>query len=90
MDTLEWFGLLIFLVIVTLLFFAAFGGSKLSDSSVEEYLSRLMKEDEKRGPQKEMQILWFAYNSEAHERFLFRFGQTKETLGMQGMQRHLV
>ncbi len=50
MDTLEWFGLIVFLIIVTLLFFAAFGGSKLSDSSVEEYLARLMKEDEKRGP----------------------------------------
>jgi len=50
MDTLEWFGLIIFLGIVTLLFFAAFGGSKLTDASVEEYLSRLMKEDEKNGP----------------------------------------
>ncbi|QDP51940.1 MAG: hypothetical protein GOVbin4206_107 [Prokaryotic dsDNA virus sp.] len=50
MTTLEWFGLIIFLIIVTLLFFAAFGGSKLSDSTVEEYLARLMKEDEKRGP----------------------------------------
>tara|TARA_R100000781_G_scaffold66120_1_gene41571 strand:+ start:309 stop:461 length:153 start_codon:yes stop_codon:yes gene_type:complete len=50
MDTLEWFGLIIFLVIVTLLFFAAFGGSQLTDSSVEDYLARLMKEDENDGP----------------------------------------
>ena len=50
MGTIEWFGLIIFLIIVTLLFFAAFGGTKLSDASVEEYLARLMKEDEKRGP----------------------------------------
>jgi hypothetical protein len=50
MDTLEWFGLIIFLTIVTLLFFAAFGGSTLTDSTVEEYLERLMKEDERNGP----------------------------------------
>ena len=50
MTTMEWLGLILFLVIVTLLFFAAFGGSKLQDATVEEYLSRLMKEDGKRDP----------------------------------------
>jgi len=50
MTTMEWLGLILFLIIVTLLFFAAFGGSKLQDSTVEEYLSRLMKEEGKRGP----------------------------------------
>jgi Fe2+ transport system protein B len=50
MSTAEWFGLIIFLVVVTLLFFAAFGGSTLTDSTVEEYLERLMKEDDQNGP----------------------------------------
>lgn len=44
METIDWFGLLFFIIIVTLLFFAAFGGSNLTDQSVEEYMTRLMKE----------------------------------------------
>ena len=44
METMEWFGLLFFIIVVTLLFFAAFGGSNLTDQSVEEYMTRLMKE----------------------------------------------
>lgn len=44
METMDWFGLLFFIIIVTLLFFAAFGGSNLTDQSVEEYMTRLMKE----------------------------------------------
>lgn len=44
MDTMDWFGLLAFIIIVILLFFAAFGGSNLTDQSVEEYMTRLMKE----------------------------------------------
>ena len=45
MSTSEWFGLFIFLVIVSLLFFAAFGGSNISEQSVEEYIKRLLGED---------------------------------------------
>lgn len=41
----EWFGLFIFLVILMLLFFAAFGGTSVTDESVEEYMKRLMSED---------------------------------------------
>tara|TARA_R100001463_G_scaffold6052_2_gene20027 strand:- start:740 stop:895 length:156 start_codon:yes stop_codon:yes gene_type:complete len=44
MDTVEWIGFFVFLVVVVLLFFAAFGGSNLTDQSVEEYMTRLMKE----------------------------------------------
>ena len=44
METMDWFGLLFFIIVVTLLFFAAFGGSNLTDQSVEEYMTRLMKE----------------------------------------------
>ena len=50
MSTAEWFGFVIFLIILSLLFFAAFGGSKLSDSSVEEYMARLIKEGKENGP----------------------------------------
>lgn len=44
MDTWEWIGLFAFLIVVILLFFAAFGGSNLTEQSVEEYMQRLMKE----------------------------------------------
>ena len=50
MSTAEWFGFIIFLIVLSLLFFAAFGGSKLSDSSVEEYMARLIKEGNENGP----------------------------------------
>tara|TARA_R110000782_G_scaffold237442_1_gene323937 strand:- start:76 stop:228 length:153 start_codon:yes stop_codon:yes gene_type:complete len=46
MDTAEWFGLFIFLVVLSLLFFAAFGGSNISEQSVEEYIKRLLGESE--------------------------------------------
>jgi len=44
MDTFDWFGLLIFVVVLMLLFFAAFGGTSVTDESVEEYMKRLMGE----------------------------------------------
>jgi len=44
METMDWFGLLFFIIIVTLLFFAAFGGYNLTEQSVEEYMKRLRKE----------------------------------------------
>lgn len=40
----EWFFLIVFLITITMLFFAAFGGSNLTEQSVEEYMARLMKE----------------------------------------------
>tara|TARA_R110001632_G_scaffold24023_2_gene67423 strand:- start:130 stop:285 length:156 start_codon:yes stop_codon:yes gene_type:complete len=51
MSTAEWFGLFVFLIVVSLLFFAAFGGSNITEKSVEEYISRLLGED-KQGEQK--------------------------------------
>lgn len=45
MDTWEWIGLFAFLIVVVLLFFAAFGGSNLTEQSVEEYMQRLMKNE---------------------------------------------
>jgi len=43
----DWFGLVSFLIILMLLFFAAFGGSNITDQSVEDYMKRLMREDNK-------------------------------------------
>ena len=43
----DWFGLVAFLIILMLLFFAAFGGSNITDQSVEDYMKRLMREDNK-------------------------------------------
>ena len=45
MDGWDWFGLAFFLIILMLLFFAAFGGTNITDESVEEYMKRLMGED---------------------------------------------
>jgi len=41
----EWFGLGLFLVVLMLLFFAAFGGTNITEESVEEYMKRLMGEE---------------------------------------------
>lgn len=49
MTTWEWFGLIIFMLVVLLLFFAAFGGSNITDESVEEYMTRLMQKRDKDG-----------------------------------------
>tara|TARA_R100000734_G_scaffold6444_1_gene5430 strand:- start:1898 stop:2044 length:147 start_codon:yes stop_codon:yes gene_type:complete len=48
MDGWDWFGLIIFVIILMLLFFAAFGGTSITDESVEEYMKRLMSEDSKK------------------------------------------
>tara|TARA_R110000782_G_scaffold264186_1_gene357249 strand:+ start:471 stop:620 length:150 start_codon:yes stop_codon:yes gene_type:complete len=45
MSGYEWFGLFIFLVTLMLLFFAAFGGSSVTDQSVEDYMKRLLNEE---------------------------------------------
>lgn len=47
MDTWEWIGLIIFFAMLMLLFFAAFGGTSITDESVEEYMKRLMGEENK-------------------------------------------
>jgi len=48
MTTWEWIGLAFFLVILMLLFFAAFGGTNITDESVEEYMKRLMGEESRK------------------------------------------
>jgi hypothetical protein len=42
----EWFWLFVFLVVLMLLFFAAFGGSNITEESVEEYMNRLIGKEE--------------------------------------------
>jgi hypothetical protein len=49
MSTWEWLGLILFMLMVLLLFFAAFGGSNVTDESVEEYMTRLMQKRDKDG-----------------------------------------
>ncbi len=44
----EWFWLFVFLVVLMLLFFAAFGGSNITEESVEEYMNRLIGKEEVR------------------------------------------
>ena len=41
----DWFGLITFVIILMLLFFAALGGSNITDESIEEYMKRLMQND---------------------------------------------
>jgi|TARA_R100001460_G_scaffold314_13_gene1541 Fe2+ transport system protein B len=48
MSTAEWFGLFIFMVILTLLFFAAFGGTNITEQSVDDYIKRLMGQTEEK------------------------------------------
>ena len=42
METGEIFGWLIFMVILTLLFFAAFGGSSYEEENIDEYMENIM------------------------------------------------
>ncbi|UVF62545.1 hypothetical protein QKV95_gp071 [Poseidoniales virus YSH_150918] len=48
MTTWEWIGLLVFLIIVMLLFFAAFGGSNIDSQNIEEYMENLFEEKNKK------------------------------------------
>lgn len=45
----EMFFLFLFMLVVLLLFFAAFGGSNITDESVEQYMSRLVNQRDKDG-----------------------------------------
>ena len=48
MSTAEWIGLFIFMIILTLLFFAAFGGTNITEQSVDDYIKRLMGQTEQK------------------------------------------
>tara|TARA_B100000287_G_C20096257_1_gene568526 strand:- start:334 stop:495 length:162 start_codon:yes stop_codon:yes gene_type:complete len=46
--TLEWIAWTVFIIIISLLFFAAFGGSKYTEDSIEEYMENLIDEERRR------------------------------------------
>ena len=48
MSTAEWSGVFIFMIILTLLFFAAFGGTNITEQSVDDYIKRLMGQTEEK------------------------------------------
>tara|TARA_Y100000004_G_C8734639_1_gene335727 strand:+ start:224 stop:379 length:156 start_codon:yes stop_codon:yes gene_type:complete len=45
METGEVFAWIVFLMIISVLFFAAFGGASVTEDTVEEYIQNLVKED---------------------------------------------
>tara|TARA_R100000008_G_C3545091_1_gene147078 strand:- start:99 stop:269 length:171 start_codon:yes stop_codon:yes gene_type:complete len=45
---LEWMAWTIFVVVISLLFFAAFGGSKYDERSIDEYMDKLIAEEMER------------------------------------------
>jgi len=51
MSPWEWFGWIVFVIIISLLFFAAFGNSKYTESTIEEYMENLIEDERVRsGP----------------------------------------
>ena len=46
MESAEIFAWFFFVLIITLLFFAAFGGSNLTEESIEEYMQTLMTQED--------------------------------------------
>jgi hypothetical protein len=46
MQTGEVFAWILFLMIISVLFFAAFGGASVTEDTVEEYIQNLVKEDQ--------------------------------------------
>ena len=51
MSPWEWLGWIIFVILVSLLFFAAFGNSKYTEESIDEYMETLISEERGRtGP----------------------------------------
>lgn len=46
LGTGEIFGWFLFLVFISVLFFAAFGGASVTEDTVEEYIENLVKEDQ--------------------------------------------
>ena len=49
MDTGEVFAWLIFSIIITLFFFAAFGQSNVTEDTIEEYMSNIMEKVKRDG-----------------------------------------
>ena len=51
MSPWEWLGWIVFVILVSLLFFAAFGNSKYTEESIDEYMENLINDERVRsGP----------------------------------------
>ena len=72
-----WFEVLlwiIFILTISLLFFAAFGADKVSNQTIEEYMDNLIDEEKGiRGAQRRMSILQNEYDTQKDSRFLCGF-----------------
>jgi len=54
-SAIAWIAWVIFICAISLLFFAAFGGSKYTESSIDEYMDKLISEEmERSGSQRNM------------------------------------
>lgn len=83
MDTLEVMFWIIFLLTISLLFFAAFGADKISNQTIEEYMENLVSEEQgSRGTQRTMQELWYGHNTPKNIWVLCGFSAKVEDLGM--------
>lgn len=45
MSPWEWFGWFVFIILVSLLFFAAFGNSKYTEDNIDEYMENLISDE---------------------------------------------
>lgn len=48
MESGEVFAWIVFMIVITVLFFAAFGGSEYNEQSIEEYMDKLNTEENTR------------------------------------------
>ena len=72
---LEWMAWTVFVIVISLLFFAAFGGSKYSESNIEDYMDKLIAEEmERSGTSRKLQILskrYYTYSDKREGRWVF-------------------
>ena len=82
MDTLEIILWILFILVISLLFFAAFGADKISNQTIEEYMDNLISEEQQRGTQRTMYELWNRYHTPKDMGVLCGFSAKVEDLGM--------
>ena len=74
MSTIEVVLWIMFILLISLLFFAAFGADKVSNQTIEEYMDNLIDEEKGiRGAQRRMSILQNEYDTQKDSRFLCGF-----------------
>ena len=82
MTTIEVILWILFLLTISLLFFAAFGAEKISNQTIEEYMDNLISEEQQRGTQRTMWILWYLHDTKTHLRVLCGVSTNSYDLGM--------